>query len=140
VKNGNYEFPDELYYDREHSWARIEGDTATVGLSDLGQALANEIVYVEPPRVGRQVTLGQPFMSLESGKWVGRVKAVVSGEIVEANEELEWETTTVNESPYGEGWLVKIRMSNPDEVSTLNQASDADYVEFIEAERKKYDK
>ena len=135
-----YEFPDDLYYDREHNWARIEDGIATMGLSDLGQALANEIVYVEPPRVGRQVTFGQPFMSLESGKWVGRVKAVISGEIVEANEELEWETTTVNESPYGEGWLVKICLSSPGEVDSLLRASDPEYLAFIEAERKKYDK
>lgn len=135
-----YEFPDDLYYDREHNWARVEGDIATVGLSDLGQALANEIVYVEPPRTGRLIRQGQPFMSLESGKWVGRVKAILSGEIIEANEELEWETTTVNESPYQDGWLVKVKLGDPGEVDGLLRTSEPALAEFVAAERAKYDK
>jgi len=69
-----YAFPRELLYDRNHNWARIEGDTATVGLSDFGQALAGEILFAELPRLGRQIEAGEPFMSLESGKWVGRIK------------------------------------------------------------------
>jgi glycine cleavage system H protein len=135
-----YEFPDDLYYDKEHNWARVEGNVATVGLSDFGQDLAGEIVYVEAPRVGRQIELGVPFMSLESGKWVGRVKAILSGKITEANEELEWESTIVNESPYEDGWFVKIELSNPSEVEGLMKAGNAEFAELIAAEREKYDK
>jgi glycine cleavage system H protein len=85
-----FEFPDELYYTPEHIWARAEGDLVTIGLSQFGQELAGRIAYVEVPRTGRAVVKGEPFMSMESGKWVGRVKSPVSGTVVEANEELEW--------------------------------------------------
>ena len=133
-----YHFPDDLLYDREHNWARIEGDTATIGLTDFGQDLAGEIVYAEVPRVGREITAGQPFMSLESGKWVGRVKAIVSGKIAEANEEIEWESTIINEEPYGEGWFAKVEMT--DEPQDLLKPSDPAFAEFIASEREKYDK
>ncbi len=135
-----YEFPDDLYYDKEHNWARIDGNTATIGLTDFGQALANEIVYVETPRIGRTIEQAKPFMSLESGKWVGRVKAILSGRIVEANEELEWESTLVNDSPYGDGWFTKVELTEPSEVQGLLRANDPAFAEFIAAEREKYDK
>jgi glycine cleavage system H protein len=140
MKIDKYEFPDDLYYDKEHSWARIEGNVATVGLSDFGQDLAGEIVYVEAPRVGREIEQGAPFMSLESGKWVGRVKAILSGKITEANEDLEWESTIVNESPYDEGWFVKVELSNPGEIEALMRAGDPEFAELIAAEREKYEK
>ncbi len=133
-----YHFPDDLLFDKEHNWARIEGNTATVGLTDFGQDLAGEIVYAEVPRVGRDITQGNPFMSLESGKWVGRVKAIVTGKIVEANEEIEWESTLINEDPYGAGWFAKVELSG--EPQGLLQASDPDYAAFIAAEREKYGK
>ncbi|MBC7241766.1 MAG: glycine cleavage system protein H [Anaerolineae bacterium] len=135
-----YNFPDDLLYDREHSWARVEGSVVTQGLTDFGQSLAGEIVYVEVPRKGREVKQGEPFMSMESGKWVGRIKAVVSGKIVAANEELEWESTQVNHDPYGAGWLVKIEMSDPSELDKLMKPQDPAFAEFIAAERAKYGK
>ena len=137
---GEYEFPDDLYYDQEHVWARVEGDTATIGMTQLGQDLAGEIVYVEVPRVGREVSQGEAFMSMESGKWVGRVKSPVSGEIIEANEEVEWESTLVNEDPYGEGWLAKIQASDLGELDSLLKADSDAFAAFIAAEREKYDK
>jgi glycine cleavage system H protein len=140
MKIDKYEFPDDLHYDVEHNWARVEGSVATIGMTDFGQALANEIVYVEAPRVGRTIELGKPFMSLESGKWVGRVKAIVSGKIVEANEELEWESTLVNEAPYAEGWFVKVELSAPSELEGLMHASDEAFAQLIAAEREKYGK
>lgn len=139
MKIDQFEFPDDLYYDREHGWARIDGDVATMGMTDFGQSLANEIIFVETPRTGRHVDQGAAFMSLESGKWVGRVKAVVSGEIIEVNEELEWETALVNESPYGEGWLVKLRLSDAAELDGLMQPADPAFAEFIASERDKYE-
>ena len=135
---GGYSFPDDLLYDQAHNWARIDGKTAIIGLSDFGQEIAGEIVYAELPLVGRDITFGEPFISLESGKWVGRIKAIVSGRIAEANEEIEWESTIINEDPYGEGWLAKVELS--DEPQGLLRADDPEFAEFIAAERKKYGK
>ena len=135
---GDYDFPDDLLYDKEHNWVRIEGDTATIGISDFGQDLAGEIVYAEVPRVGREITQGEPFMSIESGKWVGRINAIVSGEIVEANEEIEWESTLINEDPYGEGWFAKVEIS--DEPEGLMKPGDPEFAALIASEREKYDK
>jgi glycine cleavage system H protein len=140
MKIGKYEFPDDLLYDKEHNWARVEGNRVTQGMTALGQALAGEIVYAEVPRVGRTVEQGQPFMSLESGKWVGRIKAVVSGKIVEANGDLEWESTLINDSPYERGWFAVIEMSNPGELEALFKPSDPAYQAFVQEEAAKYGK
>ena len=137
---GGYKFPDDLYYDLEHNWARIDGNRVTVGISDFAQAIAGEIVYAEVPRVGRKIELSKPFMSMESGKWVGRIKAIVSGQIVEANEEIEMDSTVINKSPYDQGWLAAVEMSNAAEVGTLLRPSDPKFQAFIEEQKKKYSK
>jgi len=134
----NYEFPDDLYYDELHSWAKVEGNIVTQGLTEFGQAIAQEIVFVEVPRIGRDVEQGQTFMSMESGKWVGRIAALVSGKITKVNEELEWEPTLVNESSYSEGWLVKVEMSNPAELDNLMKADSPELKTFIETEAEKF--
>lgn len=133
-----YQFPDDLVYDREHNWARIEGNVATIGLTDFGQDLAGEIVYAEVPRVGREISFGEPFMSLESGKWVGRIKAIVSGTIREANEEIEWESTVINDDPYGAGWFAKVELAGAP--AGLMKASDPEFAAFVASERAKYGK
>jgi glycine cleavage system H protein len=136
-----YEFPDDLYYDKEHVWARVDDDNmVTIGMTSFGQDLAGEIVYVEVPRVGRTIAKGEAFMSMESGKWVGRVQSPVSGEIAEANEEIEWESTLVNEDPYGEGWLAKLEASDLSELDGLMKADSDEFAAFIAAEREKYGK
>ena len=140
MKIDKYKFPDDLYYDKEHNWARVEGNIVTQGMSDFGQDLAGEIVYAEVPRVGREMKQGQPLMSIESGKWVGRVKAIVSGKIAEANEEIEWESTIINEDPYGEGWLARLEAADLSELDNLMRPSDPAFAEFIAAEREKYQK
>lgn len=137
---GEYEFPDDLYYTEQHVWSRVEGDIVTIGLSSFGQALAGDIVFVEIPLVGRKIDKGEAFMSMESGKWVGRVKAPVNGEITEANEELEWESTLVNEDPYGEGWLVKIKASDLGDLEELYRPGSPEFDAHIAAEREKYNK
>jgi len=134
-----FEFPDDLYYDDSHDWVRLEGDTATQGITEFGQAIAQEIVFVEMPRAGREVSQGETFMSMESGKWVGRIPASVSGKVKEANDELEWEPMLVNESPYDEGWLVKIELSDPDEVENLMKANSSAFKAFIEKEMAEYE-
>jgi glycine cleavage system H protein len=133
-----FSFPDDLMYDKEHNWVRIEGNMVTIGMTDFGQDLAGEIVYAEVPRVGRDITQGEPFMSLESGKWVGRVKAIVTGKIAEANEEIEWESTIINEEPYEGGWFAKVELAG--EPSGLLKASDPEFAAFVAAEREKYGK
>jgi glycine cleavage system H protein len=133
-----YSFPDDLLYDKEHNWVRVEGDTATIGVTDFGQDLAGEIVYAEVPRVGREIKQGEPFMSIESGKWVGRINAIVSGTIAEANEEIEWESTLINEDPYGEGWFAKVAVAG--EPEGLMKVSDPKYAELIAADKEKYGK
>ncbi|HID89650.1 MAG TPA: glycine cleavage system protein H [Anaerolineales bacterium] len=133
-----FEFPDNLYYDKQHGWARVEGNIVVQGMTDFGQKIAQEIVFVEIPRVGREVQQGQTMMSLESGKWVGRIPAMVSGKVVEVNEELEWEPNLINESPFDEGWLVKIEMIDPAELENLMRADSPEFKAFIEGEAEKY--
>ena len=133
-----YEYPDDLYYDELHSWVKVDGNTVTQGMTEFGQAIAQEIVFVEVPRTGRDVEQGQTFMSMESGKWVGRVAALVSGKVAEVNEELEWEPNLVNESPYDEGWLVKIEMSDAAELDNLMKADSPELKAFIEQEAEKF--
>ncbi len=138
MKIDKYEFPDELLYDKEHNWVKIEGSVATIGMTDFGQSLAGEIVYAEVPRVGREIKQGDPFMSLESGKWVGRVKAIVSGKITKANEDIEFDSTIINQEPYGGGWFATVQLAG--EPAGLLKASDADFAAFIEEQRAKYGK
>jgi len=133
-----FEFPDDLYYDRRHGWARVEGKVVVQGMTDFGQRIAREILYVELPRVGREVQQGETVMSLESGKWVGRIPAMVSGRVVEANEALEQEPSLINESPYDRGWLVKIEMLDPAELGNLMRADSPELKAFIEEEAEKY--
>jgi glycine cleavage system H protein len=133
-----YIFPDDLLYDRSHNWARIDGNTATIGLTDFGQDLAGEIVYAEVPLVGRSITYGEPFMRIESGKWVGQINAIVSGKIIEANREIEQDGLIINEDPYGAGWVAKVEIGS--EPQGLMKTSDPVFAEFIAAERKRYDK
>ena len=137
---GTFEFPDDLYYTREHVWARVEGTVATIGLSQFGQELAGKIVYVEAPRVGRKVAVNEPFMSMESGKWVGRVKAPVGGTVVKANEDVEWESTLVNDDPYGKGWLAQIEATNLGDLDALLRSGSPEFAALIAAERAKYGK
>jgi glycine cleavage system H protein len=138
MKIAGYEFPDDLYYDKLHGWARVDGNSVTQGLTEFGQAIAQEIVFVEIPRAGRDVEQGQTFMSMESGKWVGRIAALVSGKITESNEELEWEPSLVNESSFQDGWLVKIEMSDSAELDNLMKADSPELKALIEEEAEKY--
>ena len=139
MKIAEFEFPDDLYYDKEHGWARLDGDTVVQGMTSYGQSIAGEIIYAEVPRAGRDVEQGKPFMSMESGKWVGRVQAIVSGKIAEANEELEFDSALINQSPYEEGWLVKIEAANLQaDLKKLLRATDPAYEAYVRAEIAKY--
>jgi glycine cleavage system H protein len=132
------EFPDGLYYDDQHGWAKVEGNVVTQGMTEFGQRIAQEIVFVEMPRIGREVEQGQTLLSLESGKWVGRLPAMAGGEITEVNEELEWEPNLINDSPYDEGWIAKIEMADEAELENLWKADSPEFKAFIEEEYGKY--
>ncbi len=107
-----YLLPDDLYFHKEHYWARVEGEMVTVGTSDFAQKLAGQIVFVEMPSVGKTVEQGKPCGSMESGKWVGRIYAPVSGKVEAVNGDLEDAPELINESPYEKGWIFKVRPSN----------------------------
>jgi glycine cleavage system H protein len=118
-------YPDELLYHPEHDWARIDPDDptlATLGITWYAQDSLGEVVFFEPPKPGVVLTQGEPYAEVESVKAVSDVIAPLSGEIVEINEELANEPSAINEDPYGSGWLVKVRMSDPSEQSKLMDA------------------
>lgn len=130
---GGYLFPDDLYYHKEHYWAKVEGNIVIMGANDFAQKLAGQIVYVELPSVGRVIEQGKPCGSMESGKWVGRIYAPVSGKIESSNQDLDDNPELINESPYEKGWLCKITPSNLQE--ELNHLMKGDsLVEFIKSE------
>jgi glycine cleavage system H protein len=112
-------YPDELRYHREHDWARIEGDTATLGITWYAQDALGELVHFEPPEEGTQVAKDESYGEVESVKAVSDVIAPVSGEVIEVNQAVVDAPETVNEDPYGDGWLVKVRLSNPSEADDL---------------------
>ena len=113
---------DGLWYTEEHEWARIEGDTAVVGITDYAQKELKDVVFVEIPEVGDKLTFQKDFSYVESTKAVNAVLSPVSGEVVEVNSKLEDEPELINSDPYGEGWMVKVRMSNKDELKQLLNA------------------
>ena len=117
-------YPDDLKYHAEHDWARVEGDTATFGITWYAQDQLGDLVFFDPPEVGATVTKDQPYAEVESVKAVSDVIAPLSGEIVEVNAALSDAPEKVNEDPYGEGWLVKVRLSDTSEVDALLDASD----------------
>ena len=117
-------YPSDLKYHPEHDWARIEGDTATLGITWYAQEQLGEVVFFDPPEVGAQVSKDQPYAEVESVKAVSDVVAPLSGEIVEVNEALADAPEQINDDPYGGGWMVKVRVSNVDEVDQLMDASD----------------
>jgi glycine cleavage system H protein len=112
-------YPDDLRYHPEHDWARIEGDTATLGITWYAQDALGEIVHFEPPEEGSSVARGESYGEVESVKAVSEVIAPLSGEVLEVNAKVVSEPETVNDDPYGEGWLVRIRMSEESEAGEL---------------------
>ena len=115
-------YPDELLYHPEHDWARLEGDLATFGITWYAQDALGEVVFFDPPEVGKLVSASAPYAEVESVKAASDVIAPLSGEVVEVNEALGDEPGIVNEDPYGEGWMVRIRVSDPGERASLLDA------------------
>jgi glycine cleavage system H protein len=137
----SYNFPDDLYYEKNHFWAKIDSDGSVIfGATDFFQKLAGEIVYVELPMKGAKVKQSESMSSLESGKWVGKIFAPVSGEITQANSGLDDSPELLNQSPYGDGWIGKIKPSNLDaELANLMKVG-PDFEKFMREEMDKHKK
>jgi glycine cleavage system H protein len=116
-------YPDDLLYHPEHDWARLDSETATLGITWYAQDQLGEVVYFDPPEVGTSISKDEPYAEVESVKAVSDVIAPLSGEIVEVNTTLADKPETINEDPYGEGWLVKVKLSEPGETDQLLDAS-----------------
>jgi len=116
-------YPDDLLYHTEHDWVRLDGETATFGITWFAQDALGEVVFFDPPEVGTTVTAGEPYAEVESVKAVSDVIAPLSGEIVEVNTALGDGPDAINSDPYGEGWMVKVKLSDPSERESLLDAA-----------------
>src|SRR5918912_385662 len=124
--------PEDLHYSKDHEWIRVEGDVGTIGITDYAQDSLGDVVYVELPRAGETFESSEAFGSVESVKAVSEIFSPVSGEVVEVNQSLHDEPEKVNTDPYGEGWMIRMRLKNPGEVDSLLTA--AEYEDFTKAE------
>lgn len=125
-------YPKDLKYDKEHEWVRLAGDVAAIGISDFAQDQLGEVVYVDLPSAGDEVIAGESFGEIESVKSVSELISPLSGEIVEVNDALGDAPETVNEDPYGDGWMLKVKFNDPAEVDDL--MSSDEYEAFIAEE------
>jgi glycine cleavage system H protein len=131
-----YNMPDDLYYHAEHSWARVDGNRVTVGMTDFFQKEAGDVVYIDLPDEDDEVSQGEVCGKIQSRKWIGKLVAPVSGAIVRINEDLEEETGLINTDPYGKGWILAIEASDLE--SELENLIHGDAVaDFIEKEVKR---
>jgi glycine cleavage system H protein len=112
-------YPEELRYHEEHDWARVDGEQATFGITWYAQDTLGEIIFFDPPEVGTQLSKDQAYAEVESVKAVSDVFAPLSGEVLEVNEALSETPEKINDDPYGEGWMVKVRLSDPSELDEL---------------------
>ncbi|HEY0322135.1 MAG TPA: glycine cleavage system protein GcvH [Pyrinomonadaceae bacterium] len=124
--------PEDLHYSKDHEWVRVEGDVAVIGITDFAQHALGDVVYVELPKPGEKFEAHESFGSVESVKAVSEIFTPISGEVVEVNESLNDEPEKVNTDPYGTGWMIRMRMSNPGEVDSLLSA--VEYEEFTSVE------
>ena len=125
-------YPDDLKYTKEHEWVAVNGNVGTVGITHYAQSELGDIVYVELPAAGSPVMAGEEFGTVESVKAVSEIFAPVSGEVLEVNTALAKNPETINKDPYGEGWLMKLKLADPKEISSLMSA--AEYRKYIEEE------
>ena len=124
--------PEDLHYSKDHEWVRVDGDQAIIGITDYAQNSLGDVVYVELPKVNEEFGAHEPFGSVESVKAVSEVFTPIAGAIVQINEALADEPEIVNSDPYGQGWMIRVKMANPSEVDSLLTA--AEYEDFTKAE------
>ena len=124
--------PDNLHYSKDHEWVRVEADSAVIGITDHAQDQLGDVVYVELPKVGDEFAANDSFGSVESVKAVSEIFTPVAGKVAEVNDSLADEPERVNKDPYGDGWMIKMKMNKPGEVDSLLTA--AEYEDFTKAE------
>ena len=124
--------PDSLHYSKDHEWVRVDGDTAIIGITDHAQEQLGDVVYVELPKVGEEFAANDSFGSVESVKAVSEIFTPIAGKISETNDSLNDEPEKVNKDPYGDGWMIKVRLSDPSEMDVLMTAEE--YEEYIQTE------
>ena len=123
------DIPTDLKYASSHEWVNVEGDTAIIGISDHAQDELTELVFIELPEIGRELSAGDPCAVVESVKTASDIYAPLSGQVIETNDALDTEPGTVNEDPYGDGWFFKIKLSNPSEL--VDMMDDDAYKSYI---------
>lgn len=123
-------YPEELKYTKDHEWVRVEGDIVTIGITDYAQSELGDIVYVEIETEGEELDQEEVFGTVEAVKTVSDLFMPLSGEVIEFNESLEDAPETVNDDPYGEGWMIKVKISDPNQLEALMSASD--YTSMVE--------
>jgi len=126
------ETPEDLSYTKDHEWLRVKGNEATVGITDHAQKQLGDVVYVELPKVGDKFEASEPFGSVESVKAVSEIYMPVSGSVAEVNESLNDSPEQVNEDPYGDGWMIRIKIDNPAQVDAL--LTSIEYEDYIKEE------
>ena len=124
--------PEDLHYSKDHEWVRVDGDVAVIGITDYAQNSLGDVVYVELPKAGDEFGANESFGSVESVKAVSEVFTPVAGVVAQINESLADEPESVNSDPYGTGWMIRLKMSNPADVDSLLTA--AEYEDFTKAE------
>jgi glycine cleavage system H protein len=133
LKEESMEFPEGLLYSKEHEWVLVEGETATIGITEYAQEELGDVVYVELPEVGEKVVKDDPFGAVESVKAVSDIYAPVSGTVLEVNDVLPDSPETINDDPYGDGWMIRVEMNDKDDLKDL--MSPEEYAEYV-AEQK----
>lgn len=131
------EFPEGLKYSKEHEWVLVEDKVAIIGITEFAEHELGDVVYVELPEVGEKVVKDDPFAAVESVKAVSDVFAPVSGTVLEINDTLPENPETINDDPYGDGWMIKVEMTDKDDLKDLMSAEE--YAEYIEQQKEKDD-
>ena len=124
--------PMDLYYTDEHTWILIEDDIGTIGITDYGQTELSEIVYIEFPTLGTEVLQGSPFGTIEAMKTVAELFSPISGKVIEINDIVETDPLQVNIDPYGDGWIIRVKIHKPDEVENI--LTPHDYIVYVSGE------
>jgi len=137
MKIQGYNIPEDLHYDKDHFWVKVDGDLLVMGMNDFAQTMAGDIVYVQLPPEGKKLTLGKKFAKIESGKWLGKVYAPVNGVLHSANQALEVNPGLINEDCYDRGWMYKIKADDPGEIGHLITGAEA-IEPWLLADIKKY--
>lgn len=131
------EFPEGLKYSKEHEWVLVEDKVAIIGITEFAEHELGDVVYVELPEVGEKVVKDDPFAAVESVKAVSDVFAPVSGTVLEINDTLPENPETINDDPYGDGWMIKVEMTDKDDLKDLMSAEE--YAEYIEQQKEEDD-